>query len=431
MKLLKTFFIRTYGCQMNELDSELIHSLLIQRGLEPAKHEDQADLVIFNTCSVRDLAERKVLGKIGIMLRKQKKPLIGIAGCMPMLKKEKLIQKIPQIGFLIGTDNLSNLNQVIDKALTQKEAVLQLDRKLGFFEYENLKRSNKISAYVSIIRGCNNFCSYCVVPYTRGREISRDFTKTVEECKKLKNLGYLEIVLLGQNVNSYFNQGKNFTDLLYAIDKIGIPRVRFLTSHPKDISYDLMQAIKDLKSVCEHLHLPLQSGSSCILKKMNRCYTKENYLEKVETLKSLVPDITLGTDIIVGFPTETEEDFSETLEVFQKVGFINAFLYNYSPRKNTPAYRLKDEITKNIKSQRLQKIFALFHQIQKANAQKQIGKTVQVLVERQNKEQGFLKGKTRDLKKVIFPAPVRLIGSFQKVKLEKFQHQTFLGKLIN
>lgn len=429
MPIPKTFFIRTYGCQMNELDSELMQSLLLKRGLTLAENEDVADLVIFNTCSVRDLAERKVLGKIGLMLRKKRRPLIGLAGCMVMLKKEKLLSKVDKIDFLIGTNNVADINQVLDETLNQKEPVLRLDQKTDFIDYQDIDRSSKISAYVSIIRGCNNFCSYCVVPYARGREISRDFNQIIKEVKKLKDSGYKEITLLGQNVNSYSSENQNFSDLLCAIDKIGIPRVRFLTSHPKDISQKLMEAIRDLPSVCEHLHLPLQSGSNSILKKMNRSYTRESYLEKVQLLRSIVPNVTLGTDIIVGFPGESDEDFLDTLSVFAKANFTNAFLYNYSPRKGTPAFRLKETVSKKTKSLRLQKLFDLFHEIQTKDSLKHLGKTVEILVERESKETGFLKGNTRDLKKVIFQGQKNLIGSLQKVQLEKFKHQTFSGKL--
>ncbi len=442
MKTLQTFLIRTYGCQMNELDSDLMRGLLIKKGLTPALNEESADLVIFNTCSIRDLAERKVLGKIGLMLRSKKRPLIGIAGCMPMLKKEKLLKKIPEIDFILGPNNAFQLVQILDEVMEKKRnksevPVAKLDEQSDlFFDYQKADRASKIKAYVSIIRGCNNFCSYCVVPYARGREVSRSLKSIIDECQALKDQGYKEITLLGQNVNSYNHEKLDFADLLAEIDKIGFPRIRFMTSHPKDISYKLMQAIRDLPSVCENLHLPFQSGSSRILKKMNRSYSQEAYLEKVELLKATVPNITLGTDIIVGFPTETEEDFLETLKVFEKVRFLNAFVYTYSPRKNTAAYKLKDDVSKEIKSLRLQKTLDLFQEIQTEDNLKYLElkqrpkQAVEVLVERGTKEEGFLKGKTRDLKKVIFPGDKKLIGTLQKIKLEKFKYQTFLGSLL-
>ena len=445
MKTLQTFLIRTYGCQMNELDSDLMKGLLLKKGLKPALNEESADLVIFNTCSIRDLAERKVLGKIGLMLRsKKRQKIIGITGCMPMLKKEKLLKKIPEIDFILGPNNTFQLIQVLEEVMHQKRTnpfpapVSKLDEQSDlFFDYQKAERASKIKAYVSIIRGCNNFCSYCVVPYTRGREVSRSLESIIDECKTLQDQGYQEITLLGQNVNSYNSQGLDFADLLAEIDKLGFPRVRFMTSHPKDISYKLMQAIRDLPSVCENLHLPFQSGSSRILKKMNRSYTQESYLEKVELLKATVPNITLGTDIIVGFPTETEEDFLETLKVFEKVRFLNAFVYAYSPRKGTSAYQLKDNVSKEIKSLRLQKTLSLFQKIQTEDNLKSLRQekgqeqVVEVLVERETKEKGFLKGRTRDLKKVIFPGDKKLAGTLQKIRLEKFKHQTFLGQLIH
>ena len=435
MLMPKTFLIRTYGCQMNELDSDLMQGLLLKQGLTLALNEESADLIIFNTCSIRDLAERKVLGKIGLMLRSKKRPIIGIAGCMPMLKKEKLLEKIPEIDFILGPNNAFQLPQILDEVIEKKRtiSVIKLDEKSDlFFDYQEADRASKLKAYVSIIRGCNNFCSYCVVPYARGREVSRSLESIIDECKTLQDQGYKEITLLGQNVNSYASQGLDFSDLLAEIDKLGFPRIRFMTSHPKDISYKLMQAIRDLPSVCENLHLPFQSGSTRILKKMNRSYSQESYLEKVELLKDTVPGITLGTDLIVGFPQESEDDFLETIKVFKKVRFSNAFVYTYSPRKNTAAYKMKDDVSKETKSFRLQKMLTLFQKIQTEDSLKCLeqGQEVEVLVERETKEKGFLKGKSRDLKKVIFPGDKKLSGTLQKVKLEKFKHQTFLGTLL-
>ncbi|MFA5250250.1 MAG: tRNA (N6-isopentenyl adenosine(37)-C2)-methylthiotransferase MiaB [Parachlamydiales bacterium] len=430
MDKLKTFLLRTYGCQMNELDSEYMRGQLLKRGLTETADEEKADLVIFNTCSIRDLAERKVLGKIGLMLRKQKRPFLGVAGCMPMLKKEKLLKKFPEIDFLLGPGQLEELDQIIDGLIAKKAPLIHLENPKNFFsDYKSIKRSSKIKAYVPIMQGCNNFCTYCVVPYSRGREISRPLNDILEECRYLKDSGYQEITLLGQNVNSYQSEKKTFADLLYSLDKLNFPRIRFLTSHPKDLSLDLIEALRDLKSLCEHLHLPLQAGSNRILKLMNRSYTAEAFLEKAELLKARVPSMTFGTDLIVGFPSETPEDFEKTLDVFKQVRFANAFIYAYSPRKGTKAYLLKDDVAQTDKARRLQQALKLFEQIQKEENPKYLQKTVEVLVERTTKEAGFLKGKTRDLKKVIFPGPENLIGSLQKIKLEKFSYQTFIGSL--
>ncbi|MDP1881101.1 MAG: tRNA (N6-isopentenyl adenosine(37)-C2)-methylthiotransferase MiaB, partial [Parachlamydiaceae bacterium] len=319
MQQLKTFFIRTYGCQMNELDTEIMVGQLENRGLIRCQLESDADLLIYNTCSIRDLAERKAMGKLGLLVRTpQKKSIIGVTGCMANAKKESLFQKLPHIDFVLGTNNIHELNLVLDQVIATGKQQVKTDDHFSFeLDYLSAKRDDKVKAYVSIIRGCDKFCTYCVVPYTRGSEVSRSPENILEECKQLADQGYKELTLLGQNVNSY---GKDqpewnclFHDLLYQIDKIpGIERVRFMTSHPVDITRELMEGIRDLKSLCEFVHFPLQAGSNRILKKMHRIYTVEQYLEKVHLLRELVPNVSLGTDIIVGFPTETDEEFQET-----------------------------------------------------------------------------------------------------------------------
>jgi tRNA-2-methylthio-N6-dimethylallyladenosine synthase len=333
MRNINTFFIRTYGCQMNELDSELMVGQLEKRGLKRTREEDEADLLIFNTCSIRDLAERKVMGKIGRLGKKDKKALIGVTGCMAMAKKETLFRKLPHIDFIIGTNNISDLNNVLDEVLTTGRPSIRTDDQFEEnLDYLVAKRDDPVKAFVSIIRGCDKFCTYCVVPYTRGQEVSRPPESIEEECRKLVGQGYKEITLLGQNVNSY---GKDkpewsclFHDLLYRLDKIpGLERVRFMTSHPVDITLNLMQAIRDLPSLCEFVHFPLQAGSNRILKKMHRIYTIEQYLEKVALLREIVPNISLGTDIIVGFPTETEEEFMETYKWIKEIKYSVAYIY--------------------------------------------------------------------------------------------------------
>ena len=435
MTQVKTFFIRTYGCQMNELDSEVLVGLLQQRGLTQVSEEKKADIILFNTCSVRDLAERKVLGKLGTLGRKKNKPIIGILGCMANAKKDELLKKFSYLDFVLGTNNVTDIHFALDQAI-EKKRVCHTD--LSFknnIDYKLAQRTSDLKAYVSIIRGCDKYCTYCVVPYTRGKEISRSPQDILQECKYLAEKGYKEITLLGQNVNSY---GKDFSeknflfhDLLSKIDSIeGLQRIRFLTSHPIDITKDLMYAIRDLPSVCEFLHFPIQAGYNRILKKMHRIYTKEEYLEKIEFLKNLVPNITFGTDIIVGFPTETEIDFQETLDIFKQVKFSIAYIYAYSPRKGTPAMRFTDNISEEIKQDRLHRTMELYEQICVEERTKKIGSTTQVLVERLNKDGKLLKGKTRHFDKVIFEGSTELIGSLQQVQLHDFTHQTFTGKLI-
>ncbi|MES2273946.1 MAG: tRNA (N6-isopentenyl adenosine(37)-C2)-methylthiotransferase MiaB [Chlamydiota bacterium] len=437
MKEPKTYFIRTYGCQMNELDTEIMAGQLQKRGLTQVPEEEGADLLIFNTCSIRDLAERKVMGKLGKLGRGQKKDvIIGVTGCMAMAKKDSLFRKFPHLDFVVGTNNITDLGTVLDEVLYTKRPVFKTDDRFEEnLDYLVAKRDNKIKAFVSIIRGCDKFCTYCVVPYTRGQEVSRPPESVVEECQKLVNEGYKEITLLGQNVNSY---GKDkpewnclFHDLLYRLDKIpGMERIRFMTSHPVDITVELMQAIRDLPSLCEFVHFPIQAGSSRILKKMHRIYTKEDYLERVDRLRQIVPHASLGTDIIVGFPTETEEEFLETYDVLKQIRYSLAFIFAYSPRKGTPAMRWKDDIPEEVKLERLQRLMELQDSIGNEERQGMLGNTYEVLVERFNKGGQMLKGRTRCWKKVIFEGGESLIGTLQQIKVHSYSHQTLLGEVV-
>lgn len=434
----KKFYVRTYGCQMNELDSEIMIGQLETRGMTRSYDENDADLLIFNTCSVRDLAERKVMGKLGLLGRtRQSNAIIGVTGCMANAKKDGLFQKLPHIDFVLGTNNIHDLNHVLDQVLASGKQVVRTDEQFEHeLDYLGAKRDDKVKAHVSIIRGCDKFCTYCVVPYTRGPEVSRAPESIVEECRHLTNQGYKEITLLGQNVNSYGKDKPDwnclFHDLLYQIDKIpGIGRVRFMTSHPVDITRELMEAIRDLKSLCEFVHFPLQAGANRILKKMHRVYTVEQYLEKVALLREIVPNVALGTDIIVGFPTETEEEFEETYRHLKEIEYSVAFLFAYSPRKGTPAMRWKDDISEEIKQRRLQKLLELQDTIYGKQRHAFLGSTVEVLVERRNfKDDRLLKGRTRCWKNVLFPGGDELIGTFQNVKIHGYSHQTMLGDLV-
>lgn len=438
MRQPKTFYVRTYGCQMNELDSEIMIGQLENRGLLRSHDENQADLIIFNTCSIRDLAERKAMGKLGLLGRtKQSQALIGVTGCMANAKKDSIFQKLPHVDFVLGTNNIHDLNQVLDEVLSTGKQAIRTDDHFNFeLDYLSAKREDQVKAYVSIIRGCDKFCTYCVVPYTRGSEVSRSPESILEECRHLVDQGYKEITLLGQNVNSY---GKDkpewnclFHDLLYQMDKIpGLERIRFMTSHPVDIHRQLMEAIRDLRTVCEFVHFPLQAGSNRILRKMHRIYTVEQYLEKVHLLKELVPDVALGTDIIVGFPTETDAEFEETYQRLKELEFSVAFLFAYSPRKGTPAMRWKDDIPEEVKEQRLQKLLQLQDEIYAKQRQQYLGTTVEVLVERRNqKDDTLLKGRTRCWKNVLFKGSDELVGTLQQVQVHSYSHQTLLGERI-
>lgn len=438
MREPKTFFVRTYGCQMNELDTEIMVGQLEARGLSRTEDENTADLLIYNTCSIRDLAERKVMGKLGLLGRTpQRNALIGVTGCMANAKKDVLFQKLPHIDFVLGTNNIHDLNNVLDEVLsTGKQSIRTDDRFTHELDYLHATRNDKVKAFVSIIRGCDKFCTYCVVPYTRGPESSRDPASIVEECRKLVGEGYKDITLLGQNVNSYGKDKPEFNalfhDLLYQIDKIpGMERIRFMTSHPVDITRELMEAIRDLKSVCEFVHFPLQAGSDRILRKMHRIYTVEQYLEKVHMLREIVPNVSLGTDIIVGFPTETEEEFQMTYDRLKELEYSVAFLFAYSPRKGTPAMRWKDDIPDDVKQDRLQRLIKLQDGITAKERQSFLGKEVELLVEkRTDKDSTLLKGRTRCWKKVLFKGDDSHIGTLQKVKVHSYSHQTLMGDLI-
>jgi tRNA-2-methylthio-N6-dimethylallyladenosine synthase len=437
MRQLKKFYIRTYGCQMNELDTEIMVGMLENRGLVRSQDEMDADLLIYNTCSIRDLAERKVMGKLGLLAKTpQKDAIIGVTGCMANAKKETLFNKLPHIDFVLGTNNIHNLNHVLDEVISSGRQMIYADDRFSHeLDYTTAKRDDKIKAHVSIIRGCDKFCTYCVVPYTRGPEVSRPPENILDECRQLVANGYKEITLLGQNVNSY---GKDklewnvlFHDLLYQIDKIpGLERVRFMTSHPVDITRELMEAIRDLRSLCEFVHFPMQAGSNRILKKMHRIYTIEQYLEKVQMLKEIVPKVSLGTDIIVGFPTETEEEFEETYRLMKEIEFSIGFLFSYSPRKGTPAMRWSDDIPEEVKQARLQKLITLQDEICARDRQSFLGTVVEVLVEGTNeRDPALLKGRTRCWKNVIFPGDAALIGSLQNIKVQSYTNQTLIGAL--
>ena len=437
MREPKTYFIRTYGCQMNELDTQIMTGQLEKRGLTPALDEEIADLLVFNTCSIRDLAERKVMGKLGQLGRAKKKhAIIGVTGCMAMAKKDSLFRKFPHLDFVLGTNNITDLGTVLDEVLyTQRQVFKTDDRFEENLDYLVAKRDHKVKAFVSIIRGCDKFCTYCVVPYTRGQEVSRPPEGIIEECKQLVEQGYKEITLLGQNVNSYGKDkpewGCLFHDLLYRIDKIpGMERIRFMTSHPVDITVELMYAVRDLPSLCEFVHFPLQAGANRILKKMHRIYTKEQYFEKVELLRQIVPRVALGTDIIVGFPTETEEEFLETFDAIQKIRYSVGFFYAYSPRKGTPALRWKDDIALEVKQDRLQRLLDLQDTVGNELRQEMLGGVYEVLVERFNKDGRMLKGRTRCWKKVIFEGPESLIGTLQHVQVHSYSFETLIGALV-
>lgn len=434
-KMPKSFFIRTYGCQMNENDTEVMAGVLRRRGLERVMNEDEADILIFNTCSIRDLAERKVMGKVGLLAqRKRSSQIIGITGCMANAKQHSLIRKLPHVDFVLGTANIHELNTVLDEVIDTNTTVVRADKAFTTeLDYLEADRLDQTKAYVTIIRGCDKYCTYCVVPYTRGPEVSRPPADIVAECRRLADQGFREITLLGQNVNSYGNDkpewGCKFHDLLAQIDSIpGIAHVRFMTSHPIDITRELMQAVRDLPTLCEFVHFPIQAGSNRILRKMHRIYTREQYLEKVAMFREIVPNVSLGTDIIVGFPTETEEEFEETYHWMEQIRFSVAFIFAYSQRQGTPAMRWKDDIPEAEKQRRLHRLLELHHRHAQEDREALIGTTMPVLFEKAtDRDPGMIKGRTRCWKNVVVPGTPQLIGQVAEVQITGFTSQTMTG----
>lgn len=424
---------------MNELDTEVMKGMLEQRGLSRIEDEEAADLLIFNTCSIRDHAERKAMGKIGRLGKgRQTQAVIGVTGCMANAKKDTLFKKLPHVDFVLGTNNIHELNGVIDEVMASKEKIYRVNEKFEHeIDYLAAQRDDKVKAHVSIIRGCDKFCTYCVVPYTRGPEVSRAPDSIIEEVRGLVANGYKEITLLGQNVNSYGKDmpewGCLFHDLLHRLDAIaGLERIRFMTSHPIDITRELMEAVRDLPSLCEFIHFPIQSGSDRILRKMHRIYTKEQYMEKIRMFREIAPKVVFGTDIIVGFPTETEEEFLETCEVLREIEYGVAFIFAYSQRKGTPAMRWKDDISEEVKDDRLKRLMTLQEEVYAKQRQAMLGIELEVLVENCSmKDEAMLKGRSRCWKNVIFPGDPSLIGTLQRVTIHSCTNQTLVGTIKN
>jgi len=361
-------YIKTFGCQMNKHDSEAILGLLMNHGYELTKNRNEADVFLINTCSVRKHAEDKVYSMFGELRKLKKKnkhdSVVGVMGCMAQKDKNEIFRRSPNVDFVCGTHNFHKIPEIIESVIKEKTKIAITDMGKQVFISPTLSsRENKSLAWVSIMKGCDNFCSYCIVPYVRGREVSRPPENIIQEVEELAHAGYKEITLLGQNVNSYgkgLSKKIDFSDLLELVHKIkGIERIQFVTSHPKDISLKLIDAVANLEKVSRYLHFPLQSGSDKILRLMNRGYTLSHYIEIVNRLRERIPGIRLGTDIIVGFPKEDEEDFEQTYQVMKDVEFNHAYMFKYSPREGTSAFKLKDDVPEQVKKDRLNKIINL------------------------------------------------------------------------
>ncbi len=436
----KRYMIRTYGCQMNEHDTEIMAGLLEVLGYMATTDEALADLILFNTCAVRENAENKVFGEVGrVRSLKQRNPelLIGVCGCMPQEKavQEKIRTTYPWIDLAFGTHNLHRLPELIQEARASQETVMEVwDKAQVVLDDLPKARKEGVRAWVNIQYGCNKFCTYCIVPYTRGRERSRVLSSVVEEVKGLVELGFKEVTMLGQNVNDYgIDLGDaDFADLLRAVGRVdGIERVRFTTSNPWNFTDRIIAAIAETETVCEHIHLPVQSGSNHVLRKMNRGYTSEYYIQLVEKIRAVIPQVALTTDLIVGFPTESEEDFSQTLALVEHLSYDTAYTFIYSPRPGTPAARYEDPIPMEIKKERLNRLMDLQNGISRIHNEKLIGQTVEVMIEGVSRTNvNVLAGRTRTNKIVLLDAPQELIHQTVLAQIDSAHTWTLRGTIV-
>lgn len=435
------FVIKTYGCQMNEHDTEMMAGLLCAMGYEPASADEDADLILFNTCAVRENAEDKVFGEIGrIRPLKYRNPelLIGLCGCMAQEQgvQKMVLEKFPWVDLVFGTHNIHRLPQLVTRARHSQDTVLEVwDKAAVTVEDIPKLRQDRVRAWINVQYGCNKFCTYCIVPYTRGAERSRLPQDILEEVRELAAGGVREVTLLGQNVNDYGVDLGNvtFAGLLRQVNEIqGLARIRFTTSNPWNFTDELIRAVAECDKVVEHIHLPVQSGNNQVLKRMNRSHTREFYLALVDKIRASIPDVALTTDIIVGFPGETEAQFEDTLRLVEEVQFDNAFTFIYSPREQTPAANWPDDVSDAEKKERLLRLNELQAAISLRKNQALAGQTVEVLVEGRSKTNAdVLAGRTRTNKLVLFPGPASLIGQLVNVRIEQPQSWTLRGQLVD
>jgi len=465
----KTFYLETFGCQMNVHDSEKVVGTLIQEGYQQVQTVEQADLILYNTCSIRDKAEQKVFHRLADFKKLQAQgKKFGVLGCVAQQEGEKIFERAPHVSLVCGSASYTNLPQMLaqlegapmpssdiqrlnSEVLTpagnsrsRKSEAESLIRITGLddrqtdkcFETEFTARTNPHRGYITIIEGCDKFCAYCVVPFTRGKERSRTSKSVLNEARQMADLGYTEIQLLGQNVNSYRDpaESKSFAELLAAIGEVpGIKRVRFMTSHPRDFGRDIVCAIDAVPTLCDHVHLPVQSGSTRVLDAMQRLYTRDQYLERITWMKSAQREISITTDVIVGFPGETEADFAETLDLLEQVGYDSVFSFKYSPRPNTPALSLEDAIPEAEKSRRLEALMAKQREIQIARYKRYIGNECEVMVEGHNEARGQWIGRTSHNKTLNFTAPdpaFPKVGSYVNVRVTGSFPNSLLGEIV-
>ena len=434
----RTFHITTFGCQMNEHDSEVIDGLLTERGFSSVKERKDASIVIINTCSVRDNADKRFFGTLGqLKKRKESDPSFIVCVCGCMLQQQRVVDtikaKYPWVDVIFGTNSIHHIPELIEKVAIEKEKVVDIiENTEEIVEGLPAKRLFDHKALVNIMFGCNNFCTYCIVPYTRGREKSRAPESIVDEVKVLVADGVKEIMLLGQNVNSYDGNGTSFAELLKMLNDVdGLERIRFMTSNPKDLSDELIEAFAVCDKLCRNLHLPIQSGSNRVLKRMNRKYTREDYLKLIEKLRKTVPDITLSTDIIVGFPGETNEDFEETLSIVKEVEYDSAFTFIYSIRKGTPAEKFEDQIEESEKHRRFDLLVNAVNEISEKKNKAYQDRVEKVLVDGVSKnDKSTLTGRTDGFKLVNFAGKKELIGSLVDVKITDAKTFSLFGEVI-
>lgn len=436
----KYFYITTYGCQMNVHESEKIAGILSELGFEPCNDINDSDIAVFNTCCIRENAENHAYGNIGMLKKlkgKNKNLIIAVGGCLTqqMGKADVLHKKFPYVDIIFGTHNLGNLKQLILKKQNQKKAVIEIEDSEGkICENERPLRTSYPNAWLNITYGCNNFCSYCIVPYVRGRERSRRSEDIIKEAEELVASGYKEITLLGQNVNSFANgtDDISFPELLNRIAAIdGKFRLRFMTSHPKDFSEELAKAIAASDKICKAVHLPVQSGSNAVLKAMNRKYTAEDYLKKVEILRRYVPDCAITTDLIVGFPNETDEDFEDTLKLVKQVGFASAFTFVYSRREGTVAANMDGQIPEDVSKSRIMKLIELVNSLTREQTVKYAGKSVEILCEDFDKKRGLYLGRDEYGRMAYFPSDKNVIGEFVNVKINSANGVSLTGEKVD
>ncbi len=438
----KAFYLETFGCQMNVVDSEQIAALLKNIGYSQVDSAEQADLVLLNTCSVRDKAERKVYGHLGRFKPiKDQRPdlIIGVGGCVAQQEGERMLDKVAYLDLVFGTHNIHRLPELVQQVEEKRQRGCEVafhdrETRLNLFPERTFQES--VTRFVTVMQGCDNFCSYCIVPHVRGREISRPSREIIAEVEGLVTQGVREVTLLGQNVNSYGNKDADelsFPQLLQQVNQIdGLQRLRFATSHPKDMTDDLIDCFASLDKLCKHIHLPFQSGSDRILELMNRGYSRADYLAKVEKLKQVCPDIRLTTDIIVGFPGETEDDFQATLDLVEQVKYADAFTFLYSPRVETAAAKMADDQSALQKQQRFDRLLTLQQQISASIWQQDGGQILDVLVEGESKQgEGQLFGRTTWNRIVNFSGSNDLIGQTVEVKIDRVMRNSHLGTHVN